>query len=144
MNKAYHWYTEQAKNVQIMDNIDTAECKSVVGSVIEEKKMCEVMYMEQTYQTEYEVEQFVASLSEAQRCDAQVIVDDDSFVVFYPVEVAPQVTKPRGNYHFDTREPHASGITPEPINNNKTDWQTASVQDEHAHDIAALLASVRL
>jgi hypothetical protein len=68
----------------------------------------EVEYADCTVYSEQELGNFLATLTETQLRDTQVLVDDDSFVVFYPlVRVSVEVTgpAPRSGYHFDMDGP---------------------------------------
>ena len=44
-------------------------------------------WVDRTYRTERGLRRFLATLTEAQLEQAEILVDDDTFVVFYPVTV---------------------------------------------------------
>ena len=58
-------------------------------------------WVDRTYRTERGLRRFLATLSEAQLAEAEVMVDDDTFVVFYPVLVPARNAGPDSAFHFD-------------------------------------------
>lgn len=59
-----------------------------------------VTWVDRTYRTERGLRRFLATLTPAQLEEAEVLVDDDTFVVFYPVTV-PARKAHRSVFHFD-------------------------------------------
>jgi hypothetical protein len=63
--------------------------------VLEEEKMT---FVDKTYNTKSGLKKFLATLTPSQLAQAQVLVDDDNYVVFYPVVAKAKRVRP----HFDT------------------------------------------
>ncbi len=61
-------------------------------------------WVDRTYQTERGLRRFLATLTPEQLAEAEVLVDDDTFVVFYPVAVPATKTGPDGAFHYDLGE----------------------------------------
>lgn len=107
-----------------------------------------VEYTDQTFYSERELNRFLTTLSESQLAETEVMVDDDTFVVFYPV-LAPRLG--RSGYHFDTDCPRPAvgaevGRMPESFSVYAEGFEpgSAQVEDERAKARAILLASIRL
>lgn len=66
---------------------------------------------DRTYRTERGLRRFLATLSEAQLAEAEIMVDDDTFVVFYPVLVPVRKEGPDSAFHFDLSD-HSEGSCP--------------------------------
>src|SRR5262245_41945148 len=68
-------------------------------------------WVDRTYRTERGLRRFLATLTEAQLEEAEILVDDDTFVVFYPVAVPARKAGPDSAFHFDltTEDELASG-----------------------------------
>lgn len=58
-------------------------------------------WVDRTYRTERGLRRFLATLTEAQLEEAEILVDDDTFVVFYPVAVPARNAGPDSAFHFD-------------------------------------------
>ncbi|HEX2911597.1 MAG TPA: hypothetical protein VH186_12375 [Chloroflexia bacterium] len=143
----------QAEKVNFED-IVIAQCGTVeeaeVNEIIEENTMLEldvvVEYGDQTYHTEYELQRFLATLTEAQLAETEVLVDDDSFVVFYPLMPACTESVKSSGHHFDTDTPRPtvkSASVPEPVGILADQFPINGILDRDAA-LAVLLASVRL
>jgi hypothetical protein len=102
--------------VEAPGNFETVEETGLTGQVSEEKVMFEleletlvdVEFTDCTFTTEEELVKFLKTLTETQLRDTEVLEDDDTFVVFYPllpVKVATSRKTPRSGYHFDTDAP---------------------------------------
>jgi len=57
-------------------------------------------WIDRTYRTERGLRRFLATLTQAQLAEAEVMVDDDTFVVFYPVALPVKKSHPIV-FHFD-------------------------------------------
>ena len=131
--------------------IEVAECNQSVSNTeqIEEKETMfeldqtvSVEFDDRTYQTEAELRRFLTTLTDAQLAATEVIVDDDSFVVFYPL--LPKVGS--SGYHFDTDYPRptvASAEVPELVGVIANQSRPVTLAERQA-GLAILLASVRL
>lgn len=82
------------------------------GPVSQEKAMFElefdVQFGDCTFGTEEDLVKFLKTLTETQLRDTEVLEDDDTFVVFYPLvtkRVDTSRKTPRSGYHFDTDAP---------------------------------------
>jgi len=69
---------------------------------IELVAVTEVVFTDRTYRTKRALSRFLATLSPSQLAQTEVLVDDDTFVVFYPL------LNERINRHFDTSDSPAS------------------------------------
>lgn len=82
--------------------------KEKVMFELELESLVEVEFADCTFDSEQELAKFLKTLTEAQLSETEVIADDDSFVVFYPlvrVQVELPRKAPRSGYHFDTDAP---------------------------------------
>ena len=82
--------------------------KEKVMFELELESLVEVEFADCTFDSEQELVKFLKTLTEAQLSEAEVITDDDSFVVFYPlvcVQVELPRKTPRSGHHFDTDAP---------------------------------------
>jgi hypothetical protein len=141
-----------------------AECKVVECkpretethlTMCEEKTMFElenvlVEYGDRTFRAEYEVERFLATLTEAQLAEAEVLVDDNSYVVFYPLLPKAEGER-RSGYHFDLDSPRpiiVSADVPELVGVTADQSEECNFSSDYVKDraagLATLLASVRL
>ena len=74
------------------------------------ESLVEVEFADCTFDSEQELAEFLKTLTEAQLRETEVIADDDTFVVFFPVMPVrvemPRMPQPRrSGFHFDTDEP---------------------------------------
>ena len=129
--------------------VEGAECNQIVANtekIEENKTMCELEFTEfddRTYRTEAELTRFLNTLTEAQLAEAEIIVDDDTFVVFYPL--LPKVA--HSGFHFDTdyiRPTVASAEVPALIGMIAEQTRPAVTVADRQAGLAILLASVRL
>src|SRR4051794_21682505 len=101
---------------ELSGNFETVEETGLTGQVSKEKVMFElefetlvyVEFSDCTFATEEELAKFLKTLTETQLRDTEVLEDDDTFVVFYPLlpkKVANSRKTPRSGYHFDTDAP---------------------------------------
>jgi len=100
----------------VSGNFNSVEVTGLTGPVAKEKVMFElefeslvdVEFTDCTFDTEEELVMFLRTLTETQLRDTEVLEDDDTFVVFYPMlpkKVATSRKAPRSGYHFDTDAP---------------------------------------
>lgn len=134
-------------NVNQTEEMELAECN---GQLLEQTKPIEemnamfdlkekIVFADRTYKTEHELNRFLATLSDTQRAHAEVIADDDTFVVFYPRLRQPAARK--SGYHFDT-----DSVRPAQIEAGVGGWtsELAPHSPDRAAGLAILLASVQL
>jgi hypothetical protein len=75
---------------------------------LELESLVEVEFADHTFDSEQELAKFLETLTEAQLRDTEVLVDDGSFVVFFPLLVVPAELPGKtshSGYHFDTDAP---------------------------------------
>ncbi len=122
-------------------------------AVLEDNAMLEldevlVEYGDRTFYAEYEVQRFLATLTEAQQAEAEVLVDDESYVVFYPLLPSAAVAAGRSGFHFDMDSPRPtvkSVDVPELVGIfADQSGDGAARLNQRAIGIAVLLASVQL
>lgn len=113
-----------SSGLEVSGEFETVEETRITAQVSKENGMSdlelepvlEVEYADCTVYSEQELVNFLATLSAAQLSDTQVLADDDSFVVFYPLQAVPvelpRLT-PRSGYHFDTDEPRPTVFSAE-------------------------------
>jgi len=100
----------------VSGNFNTVEVTGPTGPVAKEKVMfdlefeslVDVEFTDCTFDTEEELVKFLRTLTETQLRDTEVLEDDDTFVVFYPLlpkKVDTSRKAPRSGYHFDTDAP---------------------------------------
>jgi hypothetical protein len=113
-----------SSELEVSGEFETVEETPLTAQVSKENVMfdlelepvLEVEYADCTVYSEQELKNFLATLSEAQLSDTQVLADDDSFVVFYPLlEVSVELPgpAPRSGYHFDTDGPRPTVFSAE-------------------------------
>ncbi len=68
----------------------------------------EVVFADRTYRSKRALSRFLATLSPSQLTQTEVLVDDDTFVVFYPL------LNERTTRHFDTSDSPAGRSASEP------------------------------
>jgi hypothetical protein len=68
----------------------------------------EVVFADRTYRSKRALSRFLATLSPSQLAQTEVLVDDDTFVVFYPL------LDERNNRHFDTSDSRGSRSASKP------------------------------
>jgi hypothetical protein len=66
----------------------------------------EFTFADRTYRSKRALSRFLKTLTPAQLVHTEILVDDDTFVVFFPV-----MPKPAGP-HFDTGESHSDSPVP--------------------------------
>ncbi|NWJ95488.1 MAG: hypothetical protein HXX20_06850 [Chloroflexi bacterium] len=93
-------------------------------------------WIDRTYRTEQGLRRFLATLTPAQLAEAEVLVDDDTFVVFYPVVVAVKKAGRQTPFHFDLTE----GSESLPLSQGEEEDQ----KTECVRDFNTLLAGVKL
>src|SRR5690349_23701648 len=102
--------------IEVSGNFETVEGASISAQVSKENVMFEldleslvdVEFADATFDSEQELAMFLKTLTEAQLSQAEVIADDDTFVVFFPVmpaRVEMPRQAPRSGFHFDTDAP---------------------------------------
>ncbi len=149
---------EQAASV----DTERAECEPIMRTEVteiikEEKAMYElendvlVEYGDRTYRTEHELNRFLSTLTEAQLAETEVLVDDETFVVFYPLLVSASEGRAErlSGYHFDSdslRPTVAAADVPELVGIFADQSQpfNSPCPPDRAAALAVLLASVRL
>lgn len=149
----------QAKIGRIED-IQVVECKNIaevqmteiaqekeVQTMFELERDVLVEYVDRTFRVETELKRFLATLSAEQLAETEVMVDDDTFVVFYPVAVSVEVR--RSGFHFDTDTPRPSPLSvncPELVGvyADQSHPSATPTEAQRAAGLAVLLASVRL
>lgn len=157
--------TEMEKNLMRNAIVETkvpeeVKCEPLVRleateTLTEEKAMFEletdvlVEFGDRTFRAEFEVERFLATLTEAQLAEAEVLVDDDTFVVFYPLLSKKSEGGRRNGYHFDLDCPRptvAAADVPELVGVFADQSQSFNGARPASRDaaLAVLLASVRL
>lgn len=102
-------------------------------------------WVDRTYRTERGLRKFLATLNPAQLQEAEILVDDETFVVFYPVEVPAQ--KANSPFHFDlTLENQPLQVREQELikTNAAQDEACARRQTEREVAFNILLAGVRL
>jgi hypothetical protein len=100
-------------------------------------------WVDRTYRTERGLRRFLATLTPAQLAEAEVLVDDDTFVVFYPIVMPVKKVGREVVFHFDLTEgsescPLAQEDQPLSI------FETEAEKVERARAFNSLLASVQL
>lgn len=101
---------------EVSGKFETVEDTGLPGQVSKEKVMFElefetlvdVEFADCTFATEEELVKFLKTLTETQLRDTEVLEDDNTFVVFYPLlpeKVDTSRKTPRSGYHFDTDAP---------------------------------------
>jgi hypothetical protein len=164
-NKGAAKMTEMKNNLMRNAIVETkvpeeVECEPLVQleateTIAEEKAMFElendvlVEFGDRTFRAEFEVERFLATLTEAQLAEAEVLVDDDTFVVFYPILNKRSEDGRRSGHHFDLDCPRptvAAADVPELVGVFADQSQPFNGSWSNSRDaaLAVLLASVRL
>jgi 23S rRNA A2030 N6-methylase RlmJ len=121
----------------------SGELKNV--PVFEEEK--QMTFVDKTYNTKSGLKKFLATLTPAQLAQAQVLVDDDTYVVFYPV-----VKTKRVRAHFDTGEAVIAervDLCPQAVaevssTNNLSDASLTDEEKALQEAYAILLAGIKL
>jgi len=100
---------------EVSGNFEILDDTGLTGPVSRENVMFElefdtlvdVEFADGTFATEEELVKFLKTLTETQLRDTEVLEDDGTFVVFYPLLPKKVATspKPRSGYHFDTDSP---------------------------------------
>ncbi len=99
-------------------------------------------FADKTYSTEAELASFLATLTTAQLANTEIIVDEETYIVFYPL--LPAKAAPVSGYHFDTDYPRPTVATvdvPELVGELSNQTGTSFGQDRESY-LSLLLASV--
>jgi hypothetical protein len=100
-------------------------------------------WVDRTYRTERGLRRFLATLTPAQLAEAEVLVDDNTFVVFYPVVMPVKKAGREVVFHFDLTEGSES-CPPAQDDRRIPAFDTETEKVERARAFNSLLASVRL
>lgn len=142
----------------VSGNFETVEVTGPTGPVAKEKVMfeldfeslVEVEFADCTFDTEEELVTFLRTLTETQLRDTEVLEDDASFVVFYPLlpkKVDTSRKAPRSGYHFDTDAPRPtvpSEEVPELVGSFAEQFRFPGSEGAKTEARRAMLASIAI